>query len=163
MRRELRGSMAFDASVLVELLLSTPAGRLVRDRLLEGELFGYATELAVVEAEYVLCGQLGWEEAEAKVEALVRSGFIQVEDITPLCERAAKYKCERALALPDCFTIALAEMLFIPALFARREHELVKELGRAPPGVEVLFLEDFLAGAGPSNRDPSALAQRREK
>ena len=46
MRRELRGSMAFDASVLIELLLSTPGGVLVREALLRGDVFGYATELA---------------------------------------------------------------------------------------------------------------------
>jgi len=45
-RRELRGSMAFDADVLIELLLSTPGGVLVREALLRGDLFGYATELA---------------------------------------------------------------------------------------------------------------------
>ena len=55
MRRELRGSMVFDAGVLIELLLLTPGGVLVREALLRNDVFGYATELALVEAKYVLC------------------------------------------------------------------------------------------------------------
>ena len=82
MRRELRGSIAFDASVLLELLLSTPGGALVRDKLLSGELFGYATELAVVEAKYVLCRKLGWEEVARRVSQLIASGYVAVVDIT---------------------------------------------------------------------------------
>ena len=110
-------------------------------------MLGYATELAVVEAEYILCRRLGWEEASRRIDWLVLSGFVQVEDISPLCERAARYKCEMAIALPDCFTLSLAEMLSIPALFARRERELAEELARRPLGVEVLFLEDFVERA----------------
>ena len=144
MRRELRGSIVFDASVLLELLLSTPGGALIRDKLLSGELFGYATELAVVEAEYVLCRKLGWEEAARRVSQLVASGYVAVVDLSPLCEEAAKYKCEMAIALPDCFTLSLAESLHIPALFARRESELVRELDRRRLSVKVLFLEDYV-------------------
>jgi len=134
----------FDASVLLELLLSTPGGALIRDKLLSGELFGYATELAVVEAEYVLCRKLGWEEAARRVSQLVASGYVAVVDLSPLCEEAAKYKCEMAIALPDCFTLSLAESLHIPALFARRESELVRELDRRRLSVKVLFLEDYV-------------------
>ena len=144
MRRELRGSIAFDASVLLELLLSTPGGALVRDKLLSGELFGYATELAIVEAKYVLCRKLGWEEAARRVSQLIASGYVAVVDITPLCEEAAKYKYEMAIALPDCFTLSLAENLHVPALFAKRERELVRELSRRRLSVEVLFLEDYV-------------------
>lgn len=144
MRRGLRGSMVFDASVLLELLLSTPGGALVREGLLSGELSGYATELAVVEARYVLCRKLGWGEAARRVSQLLASGYVAVVDVSPLCEAAAKYKCEMAIALPDCFTLSLAESLHVPALFARRERELVRELSRGKLGVEVLFLEDYV-------------------
>ena len=144
MRGELRGSMVFDAGVLIELLLSTPSGVVVREELIKGDLFGYVTELALVETRYVLCRKLGWEKASTKVEKLALSGFIQVEDITSLCERAADYKCRMAISLPDCFTLALADLLSIPALFARRERELVRELERASMKVEVLFVEDFV-------------------
>ena len=136
--------MAFDAGVLIELLLSTPGGILIREALLKGDAFGYATELAIVEAKYILCRKLGWEEAAKRIDRLVLSGFIQVEDIGPLCERAAELKCKMAVSLPDCFTLSLAGMLSIPALFARRERELVRELNRTPLDIEVLFLEDFV-------------------
>ena len=149
MRRELRGSMVFDAGVLIELLLLTPGGVLVREALLRNDVFGYATELALVEAKYVLCRKFGWEEAARRVNHLALSGFIQVEGISPLCERAAELKCKMAIALPDCFTLSLAEMLCVPALFARRERELVKALSRASLDIEVLFLEDYVLGRRP--------------
>ena len=136
--------MVFDAGVLIELLLSTHGGVLVRERLIRGDLFGYVTELALVETRYVLCRRLGWEEASAKVEKLALSGFIQVEDLTPLCEKAANYKCRMAIALPDCFTLSLAHMLSLPVLFARKERELVKELERTSLEIEILFLDDFV-------------------
>ena len=145
----MRGSMAFDASVLIELLLSTPGGVLVREALLRGDVFGYATELALVEAKYVLCRKLGWEEAARRVNHLALSGFIQVEDISPLCERAAELKCRMAIALPDCFTLSLAETLYVPAFFARRERELVRALSRASLDIEVFFLEDYVLGRQP--------------
>jgi len=139
--------MVFDAGVLIELLFSTPGGVLIREALLKGDVFGYATELAIVEAKYILCRKLGWKEAAERIDRLILSGFIQVEDIGPLCERAAELKCKMAIALPDCFTLSLAGMLSIPALFARREHELVRELDRASLDIEVLFLEDFIKDA----------------
>ncbi len=147
MKKELKGSMAFDASILLELLLSTEGGRIVRDALLKGELFGYATELAIVEAKYVLCRRLGWEEAAKRINWLILSGFVEVEDVSYLCDLAAKYKCEMAIALSDCFTLSLAKTFSIPALFARRERELVEELKKARLDVEVLFLEDFVSGS----------------
>ena len=142
----MRGSMVFDAGVLIELLLSTPGGTLIREALLRGDVFGYATELALVEAKYILCRKFGWEEAVRRVNHLALSGFIQVEDIGSLCERAAELKCRMAIALPDCFPLSLAEMLYIPALFARKERELVKELSGASLDVDVLFLEDYVLG-----------------
>ena len=140
----MRGSMAFDAGALVELLFSTPGGVLLREALLSGDVFGYATELAIVEAKYVLCRRLGWEEAARRLDWLILSGFIQVEDISPLCQRAAELKCKMAIALPDCFTLSLAGVLSIPALFARRERELIEELNKVSLDIEVLFLEDFV-------------------
>ncbi len=155
MRRELSGSMVFDTGVLLELLLSTPGGLLVREKLLRGELFGYVTELALVEARYVLCRRVGWEEASKRVDWLVLSGFIEVEDVSSLCERAAKFKCEVGISLPDCFTLSLADLLSMPALFARRERELVGGLSKLPPSINVLFLEDFIenvSGLAPDRR-----------
>ena len=55
--------MAFDAGVLIELLFSTLGGALLKEALLREDVLGYATELAIVEAKYVLCRRLGWEEA----------------------------------------------------------------------------------------------------
>lgn len=150
MRRELEGDMVFDASVLVEVIFSTVGGRLVRRMLVDEVLFGYVTELAVSELRYVVCRMLGRDEAWRRVDKLLASGYFRVEEISPIVTLASEYKCERAISLPDCFSIALGEYLSMPVLFARREKELVREIERKPFDVDILFLEDYVRKHGES-------------
>jgi hypothetical protein len=67
-----------------------------------------------------------------------------VESISPLIESASEYKCDRAISLPDCFSMSLAKRLSLPVLFAVREKELAKEIEKRPFDVEILFLEDLV-------------------
>jgi predicted nucleic acid-binding protein len=99
-------------------------------------------ELAIVELRYILCRRLGKEVAWAKVEKVLGSGYIVVEDASGLMEAAASLKCERRVSLPDCFTLALADRMKIKALFASREAEIVREMENAPFRVELVFLEE---------------------
>ena len=144
MKRELEGDMVFDAGVLIDLMTSTPGGIKVKNKLLEGLLTGFSTELAITELRYVLCRKLGFKKAKKLVDMLISSGYIVVEDISPLIDLAAVYKCERAISLPDCFSIALGEYLSLPVLFARREAELQTEIKKKPFNIEIHFLEDFI-------------------
>jgi len=144
MKKELAGNIVFDASVIVELLSSTKRGKIVKEKLKSGEVFAFTTELDIAEALYILCRKIGFNNALIKINALNRSGYIEVFEISPLIETAALYKCNRAIALSDCFTLSLAKYLSLPVLFARKEKELLREIEKEPFDVEILFLEELV-------------------
>jgi len=144
MKKELAGNMVFDASVIVELLSATKRGKIVKEKLKSGELFAFTTELDITEALYILCRKIGFNNALIKINALKRSGYIEIFEISPLIETAALYKCSRAIALSDCFTLSLAKYLSSPALFAHKEEELLREMEKEPFDVEILFLDELV-------------------
>jgi predicted nucleic acid-binding protein len=84
---------------------------------------------------------LGRTQARSKVDNLVRSNYINLTDAGRLYANAAEIKCERALALGDCYTIANAKVTGSTALFAFREEELNREIKRKPFDVEIEFIE----------------------
>ncbi len=132
------GSYSIDTSVLIELLSGTTLGMVVLDSIWKLEL--YTTPINICEAEYVLCRIVGFEKSRGKIEALVKSNFVSIVPAEEVIHRAALIKCQRAVALPDCFTIALAEHLNVRAMFAYPEKELLREIERKPFDVEILFL-----------------------
>jgi predicted nucleic acid-binding protein len=140
----LAGSLVFDAGALIELVFSTPAGSRLMELMIDGKIEVHATEVAMVELGYILCRRVGKEEAKKRIDKLLASGYITVESTSPLMDAASEYKCERAISLPDCFSLALARRLSIPVLFATREKELVKEMEKRPFDVEIIFLEDTI-------------------
>lgn len=144
MKRELKGALAFDASVLIEMVFFSKRGRKLVDLLIKDIVYAYTTEIALTELKYVLCRRIGREEAQDRVHKLIQSGYVSVVGTSELWEIAAEYKCERAISLADCFTLALAKKLKMPALFAKRERELIEEMERKPFDVKVIFLEDIL-------------------
>ena len=73
---------------------------------------------------------------------LIASGYFKVEDTLPLINKAAQTKCERALSLPDCFILSLAQKIAGSALFARKEQELANEMQKKPFDVKLVFLEE---------------------
>jgi len=135
--------LVFDAGVLLELLYSTPHGSKIKEGLESETFHGNVSEVSVAELRYVLCRRLGSEEAHIRVKSLLESGYIFVHEDSKLVEYAAEYKCKRRLSLADCFTLALAKKIDAPALFAKREDELVEEMSSEPFDVEVFFLEDL--------------------
>ncbi|MBO3753316.1 MAG: PIN domain-containing protein [Candidatus Brockarchaeota archaeon] len=104
-------------------------------------VYGNISELCVAEVGYVFCRKLGGREARVRIKNLLDSGYFFVHDDSELIEHAAEYKCKRSLSLADCFTLALAKKIDVPALFA--EAELIREISSEPFDVEILFLEDF--------------------
>lgn len=144
MRRELAGSMAFDTSTLLELIFSTPSGLKLKEALLAERVLGHVSEYSIFELKYVLCRRLGWSEAERRVKALVASGYVTLHEVSRLMDAAALLKCKHGIAAGDCFTLAVAKRIEGPALFARREEELVNAIERGGFEVEVLFLEDYV-------------------
>lgn len=144
MRRELEGDMVFDAGPILELIYSTSGGIRIREALKSEKLRCNISEVTLAEVSYILCRKLGIDESRARIRNLLESGYLSLQEISKIVEIAAEYKCKRALSLGDCFVIALAKMMNIPALFSKREDELVTEMSREALDVEVLFLEDLI-------------------
>lgn len=143
MKRGLVGSLAFDTSVILELLYSTPHGSKLKEALKTETVHGNISEISVAEVKYILCRRLGGEEAHVRVKNLLDSGYVFTHEDSELIEHAAEYKCKRSLSLADCFTLALAKKIDVPALFAKKEAELMREISNKPFDIEILFLEDF--------------------
>jgi len=139
----LKGYYALDGGALIELCLDTRAGETLRDALKTGEAIAYTHELAITEALYILCRRVGWQKAKRSVDSFLLSGYLIVETTSALIERASSLKCERPIAVSDCYTLALAISNGVSALFADRESELVREMVRQPLGVDVEFISDW--------------------
>jgi predicted nucleic acid-binding protein len=110
-----------------------------------GEIAIVTHALAVAELKYVLCRAIGRDEANRRVNQLMNSGFIVLDPITNLLDGASTYKCQRSLALPDCFSLALGKSWGIPILFGSLEKELISEMNREPFDVEIIFFSDLIS------------------
>jgi len=141
-KQDLKGKLAVDASALIELIYCEALGQKLRQALENDLIEAWTTELALTELRYILCRKLGWPESSERVNKLLASGYFKVEDTLKLMNEAAKLKCCRAVSLPDCFTIALAQEISGTALFARKEQDLTTEMRRKPFDISVLFLDD---------------------
>lgn len=102
----------------------------------------YTTELAIAELKYILCRKIGWRESNDRVNKLLASGYLKIEDTATLTDTASQTKCKRAISLPDCFTLALAQKLTGTALFARKEQDLNTEIQKRQFELNILFLDD---------------------
>ncbi|MFQ5871675.1 MAG: PIN domain-containing protein [Candidatus Geothermarchaeales archaeon] len=143
MKKELSGAFALDASALIELVHGTAEGTLLRDAMIDGLMTAKTHEMAMTELRYILCRNLGRDEAKERVEKLLASGYVTVEQTSELVEAAADYKCERAIALPDSFSIALGKLSNTQVLFAKREEDLAKEMEKDPFDIEIRFLQEY--------------------
>jgi predicted nucleic acid-binding protein len=142
MKQDLKGKLAIDASALIELIYCEAPGQKLKKALETDLVEAWTTELAIAELKYVLCRKLGWLESSERVNKLLASGYIKVEDTLTLTDEASQTKCERAISLPDCFTLALAHKIAGDALFARKEQDLTTEIRRKPFGINIIFLDE---------------------
>jgi len=135
--------VVFDGGVIIELLLSGDEFELFKN-ILTNDITPMATNLAILEAEYILCRKIGRERAFVKVDNLNDSNFINIESIENFLRDISILKCNNPIALPDCATIALATKNKIPALFAKKEEELKKPIEIRAFEIDLFFLEDFI-------------------
>lgn len=140
----LSGDLALDTGIIVEMLLSSDIGGMVTRALIAESAEAHSSEVNLAEAEYVLCRKLGWETSESKIDKLRRSNYMLIADTEQVSRIAAQIKCERALALGDCYTLATAKATSSKALFAFREKELQREMKKQPYDVQLIFLEDLM-------------------
>jgi len=142
MNADLKGKLAIDTSALIELIHGDAPGQRLKDALKNDLIEAWTTELAITELRYILCRKFGWAESNKRVNNLLSSGFIRVEDTLKLINEASKLKCRRAISMPDCFTLSLAIEINGNALFAHKEQDLTAEIQREPFEVPIIFLEN---------------------
>jgi len=121
-------------------VLGSTRGIKLKELMKKGTVSAITHELAIVETRYILCRRIGRDKAWAKVENLLNSGYVMVEDASRIMEKASMLKCERAISLPDCFTLALASQMGIRALFATKESEILRAMDKSPFETEIVFL-----------------------
>jgi len=140
--KDLKGKLAIDTSALIELIYCDKLGQKLKKALETNMIEAYTTELAITELRYLLCRKLGWQQSKERVNKLLASGYFTIIDTSQLINETAKTKCQRAISLPDCFILALANKIDGNALFARQEQELGDEMEKKSFGIILLFLEE---------------------
>ena len=143
--RGLRGNIALDSSVLIEYLMGTRTGEILKEyfETLKPEEKVSCSLLTISEVFYVLCRLRGEKFAEEKVNDILASRVLDICDSAEAAVKTGKIKCERGISLADCSCIAVAEMTNAKAVFAKREKELAKEMEKKPFNVEIIFLQDL--------------------
>ena len=134
-----------DASVIIDLMLQSPNGKKLLDWLIQNDdAVFFTTKYAWLEVTYILCRHLGWMESRNRMTKLKESQYVSLlEDDEDILSLTARYKCQRRLSIPDCFILAAATTMACPALFARKERELMDEMRKKPFDVTILFLDDI--------------------
>jgi uncharacterized protein with PIN domain len=117
-----------DGGVLIALATGEKRTEDLAQEIAAGNSLFACTELAMSELAYIICRKAGWETASKKIKSLIKSATIQTIPASSLWQLSAQLKCKAAIALPDCFTIAAAQILKGAALFVRKEKELKKAL-----------------------------------
>ncbi|MCD6529216.1 PIN domain-containing protein [Candidatus Bathyarchaeota archaeon] len=142
--KTLRGDITLDASALIEYLMGTELGRILKEyfeTLKAGEKV-YCSLYTISEIFYVICRLKGLKFAVEKMNAMLNSRMIEVNNTERMALEAGRLKCERAISLGDCSCIATAKITRSKAVFARREKELKKEMKKRPFNVEIIFLTE---------------------
>ncbi len=135
--------VSIDASCLIAIQADEPLKEKFLN-LLKTKWIGCCTEMAILETFYILCRKISWKIAKTKINALKESHIIQIKPINTLLNKAAQLKCQRAIAIADCLTIALAESIKGKAIFYHKEKELEKTMENELFDIEVIFFDEFI-------------------
>jgi len=140
----LRGSVVLDTSAIIEYMMGTELGRIVKEyfETLKPEEKICCSLYAISEIFYVLCRVRGSDYALEKIASMLNSRVIEINNSEEVALKTGMLKCERAISIGDCSCIATAKITGSRAVFARKEKEIVDEMRRKPFAVELLFLAD---------------------
>lgn len=140
----LRGNATLDTGVIVEYMMGTEIGGVIKEyfETLRPEEKVYCSLYAVSEIFYVLCRLKGLAYALEKVNAMLSSQVIEVDNSEGMALETGRLRCERAISIGDCSCIATAKVTASRAVFVQRERELVNEMARKPFDTEILFIAE---------------------
>ena len=139
---ETKESIAVDTSTLLEYIEGTDLGKKFKLQFLENEniTFFYITPLVQMELLYICCRKMGFDQAYTIITTFLK-GFIIYEE-SKLRESAARLKCQYAISIADCYSLALAKIENIP-LFMKREIEIENILKKEKLPAEIIFIDDI--------------------
>ncbi len=137
----LQGNLTLDTSAIIEYLIGSHLGEDVRDYFanLKPDERAYCSLYTISETFYVMCRLKGKEFAREKMEKILLSNMISVHNSIELAMKTGELKCERAISLADCSSLATAIITNTKAVFTEEE-ELKKEIAKKPFEVEIIFL-----------------------
>ncbi|MBI2184237.1 MAG: PIN domain-containing protein [Thaumarchaeota archaeon] len=139
--KPLEKSLTFDSSVLIEYLIGSDIGKAVKQYFNDAnpDEKAHCSLYVLSEIFYIMCRLKGREFAYDKISLLLSSNMISVHASTELALRTGELKCERAISLADCSSIATAAITGTKVVFAGEE-ELKREMARKPFETEILLL-----------------------
>jgi predicted nucleic acid-binding protein len=139
---EIKGSIAIDTGVLVEYIEDSALGKIFKEKILENDTFEefHISPLVYTEILYIYCRSLGFDQAKFTVQNLLKD-FIIAEE-RQLRDEAAKLKCQYAISIADCYSIALAIIKNL-TLYMKKEDEIEKALKKGKFPVEIIFIDDL--------------------
>ena len=117
-------------------------GRKFQESVLENEDFEkfYISPLVITELEYIYCRKIGFELAKKRVVGFLKDFNISEE--SQLRDEAAKLKCQFAISIADCYSIALAILKNIP-IYMKHETEIDSVLKEQKFPAQIIFIDDL--------------------
>lgn len=137
--------MTLDTSAIIEYLTGTKLGTIVKDyfETLKPDEKVYCSLYSISEIFYVLCRLKGLEYTVDRINTMLNSRVIEINNTEEMALKAGRLKCERAISIGDCSCIATAKITRSRAIFAQKEKEIVNTIKRKPFNVEILFLAEL--------------------
>jgi len=135
-------SIVVDTSVLMEVLDETPMGKDFFQKVLSITQIQriYISPLVDTELKYILCRQKGHENAIKITSEFLKDFTIYSEK--KLRDEAAHLKCNFAISIADCYSLATAKLLEIP-IYMKKEDEIEKVFSELSTLVKISFIDDL--------------------
>ncbi len=135
-------SIVTDTSVLIEILENTPLGNKFFQKVLSSAQFQvfYIAPIIDTELKYILCRRKGYDNAIEIISDFLK-GFKRYPE-EKLRNEAAHLKCDFAISLADCYSLATAKLLDIP-IYMKKEIEILKVFEKLSTCIKIKFIEDL--------------------
>lgn len=134
------GPLVIDTGIFIEYLQKTEKGKLISEKIVNNpeisELLVH--DLLITEIYYIFCRTLSSEKSNKIIDDLLE--IVSVVDSSEIRLIAGEIKCERAIALSDCYSLASASAFNIPVIFLQ-EKELKKEIDKKPFDIDLYLLD----------------------
>ncbi|MCE7737556.1 MAG: type II toxin-antitoxin system VapC family toxin [Candidatus Heimdallarchaeota archaeon] len=133
------GPVVVDTGLFIEFFLKSELGGIFNVNILENHKINKILihNYSITELYYILCRNFSQEIATEFVEDIkIICRIIPSEEIW---REAGAFKCQYAISISDCFSLAIAKKYNIPVLF-KSEKEILKEQNKQGFDVQLIIL-----------------------